>query len=129
MKVLSSTERKEVDRFANYNLSNKYEKCLSIGWCKRGNNINNAWQHVIFIYFYKCKTGRPTLIVFSKFPNIFIISRKCLKHLDQFCFVCGKFMIKEQHRNITHDIKKIYIIYFCCPLGEQDKTWAPHKIC
>ena len=55
--------------------------------------------------------------------------RKCLNHPDRFCFVCGKFTSKKQQRNITHDIKKMYAAYFGCPLGDQDKTWAPHKIC
>ena len=60
----------EVDSFASYYLSREYEKRLSIGRRKRGNNIKIAWQHVILIiYFYRCKIGRPTLIVFSKFPN------------------------------------------------------------
>ena len=61
MKALSDIERKEVDRFASYYLSREYEKCLSIGWCKKDNNINNAWQCVIFIYFYRCKIGRPKI--------------------------------------------------------------------
>ena len=45
-------------------VSKKYKKYLSTGQYKGGNNINNAWQHVIFIYFYKCKIDRSTLIVF-----------------------------------------------------------------
>ena len=44
--------------------------------------------------------------------------RKCLNHPDRFCFVCGKFTSKDQQRNITHDIKKIYAAYFGCPLGD-----------
>ena len=55
--------------------------------------------------------------------------RNCLNHPDRFCFVCGKFASKKQQRNITHDIKKVYAAYFACPLGDQDKTWAPHKKC
>ena len=41
----------EVDSFASYYLSREYEKLLIISWCKGENNINNAWQHIIFIYF------------------------------------------------------------------------------
>ena len=51
MIALSGIEIMEVDSFASYYLSKKYEKCLSIGRHKEGNNINNAWQYVIFIYF------------------------------------------------------------------------------
>ena len=55
--------------------------------------------------------------------------RNCLNHPDRFCFVCGKFTSKKQQRNIIYDIKKMYAAYYGCPLGDQDKTWAPHKIC
>ena len=55
--------------------------------------------------------------------------RKYLNHPDRFCLVCGKYMSKEQQRNITDDVNKMYMIYLDCPLGDQDKTWAPHKIC
>ena len=82
----------------------------------------------IFIYFYRCKIRRPTLIIFSKFPNTFVMRRKCLNYPDRFCFVCGKSSSKEHKRNITHDIKKMYMIYFGCPLGDQDKTRVSHKI-
>ena len=97
----------------------EYEKCLSVGRRKGGNNINNAWQHFICIYFYTCKIGSPTLIVFSKFPNtcIFIMPRKCSNHPVRFYFVCGKFTSKEEQRNITRDIEKIYTIYFGCPFS------------
>ena len=62
------------------------------------------------------------LIVFSKFPNIFIMPRKCLNHPDRFFFVCENFTSKEQQRNINHDIKKVQMIYFGCSLGDQDTT-------
>ena len=77
MKALRAIER--INSFAIYYLSREYEKCLSIRRPKEGNNINNAWQHVIFIYFYMCKIDRPMLIAFSKISNIFIRPRKCLK--------------------------------------------------
>ena len=87
MKELIGIERMGVDSLASYYLSREYKKCLSIGRRKEENNINNLWQHVIFIYFYWCIIiGRPTLIAFSKFQNIFIITRKCLK---QGCPTCG----------------------------------------
>ena len=55
MKALSGIQRMKVDSLASYYLSRKYEKCLKIDRCKGGNNIKNAWQHVIFIYFYRVK--------------------------------------------------------------------------
>jgi len=34
-----------------------------------------------------------------------------------------------QRRKITNELMKIYKLYFGCPLGDQDKSWAPHIIC
>lgn len=55
--------------------------------------------------------------------------RRCINHPNCFCFVCGSFVTKSQRRTISYDLKKIYILYFGCPLGDQDKSWAPHIIC
>ena len=49
MKALSGIERMEENSFKSYYLNLKFEKCLSIDERKGGNNIINAWQHVIFI--------------------------------------------------------------------------------
>jgi len=55
--------------------------------------------------------------------------RQCKNHPDIFCYVCGSFAIKTQRRKITNDLRNIYKLYFGCPLGDQDKAWAPHTIC
>ena len=55
MKALSGIEMTEVDSFESFYLSREYQKCLSVGQRKTGSNNNNAWQHFIFIYFYRCK--------------------------------------------------------------------------
>jgi hypothetical protein len=39
-------------------------------------------------------------------------------------------MTKKIHkRNVTGFIRKVYYAYFCVKLGDQDKSWAPHKVC
>lgn len=38
-------------------------------------------------------------------------------------------MTKKYQRNITDFVKKSYYAYFGVKLGDQDKTWAPHKVC
>ena len=53
--------------------------------------------------------------------------KKHLNHPDRFCLVCVKYMRKEQQKNTTHDVKKMYMIYLGCPLEDQDKTRASHK--
>jgi hypothetical protein len=38
-------------------------------------------------------------------------------------------MIKKHQRNITSFIRKVYCACFGVKLGDQDKSWAPHKVC
>ena len=55
--------------------------------------------------------------------------RVCKTSPNNFCYVCGSFTSKTQRRTITKDLKKIYHLYFACPLGDQEMAWAPHIIC
>ena len=48
---------------------------------------------------------------------------------DKFCYICGKFILSGQERNITEAVKESYKAYFGILLGDQDKTFAPHKCC
>ena len=36
--------------------------------------------------------------------------------------------VKIHKNKITWNIKKMYMAYFACPLGDQDKAWGPQKI-
>jgi hypothetical protein len=38
-------------------------------------------------------------------------------------------MVKKHQQNITVFIRKVYYAYFGVKLGDQDKSWAPHKVC
>jgi hypothetical protein len=38
-------------------------------------------------------------------------------------------MIKKHQRNITDFIRKVYYACFDVKLGDQGKSWAPHKVC
>lgn len=53
----------------------------------------------------------------------------CKNFPDSFCYICGKFVIKKHQSNITDFVKKVYFSYFENKFGDQDKQWAPHKIC
>ena len=55
--------------------------------------------------------------------------RKCCNDPDIFCYICGCFTLPPQRRNITTFIKRMYLAYFKVRLGDQDKSWAPHKVC
>lgn len=55
--------------------------------------------------------------------------RKCCNDPDIFCYICGYFTLAPRRRNITTFVKRVYRAYFKVPLGDQDKNWAPHKVC
>ena len=56
-------------------------------------------------------------------------ARGCVNSPDSFCFICGEYTVKKRQRNISAFIKKVYFAYFSLKLGDQDKPWAPHKVC
>ena len=55
--------------------------------------------------------------------------RKCKNKSDNFCYICGSFVIRKQICNITDKVKQQYSEYFEMKLGDQDKSWAPHVAC
>lgn len=56
-------------------------------------------------------------------------SRGCANSPDSFCYICGTYTVKKQQRNISDFVKKVYFAYFGIKLGDQEKSWAPHKVC
>ena len=57
------------------------------------------------------------------------MSLSCLNSPDSFYYVCGKFTSKPQKRSVSAYIQKVYLAYFGCHLGDQNRVWAPHIIC
>ena len=55
--------------------------------------------------------------------------RKCLNDPDRFCYICGEFTPESLKKPITKQLRVNYKGYFKCPLGDQDKKWAPHIAC
>ena len=55
--------------------------------------------------------------------------RRCKNASDNFCHICGSYTLLKQRRNITDNVKQLYLAYFQMNLGDQDKYWAPHIIC
>lgn len=55
--------------------------------------------------------------------------RKCVNTPDAFCYICGNFTVPSQRANISDFVKRAYLAYFKVKLGDQDKPWAPHKVC
>ena len=53
----------------------------------------------------------------------------CVNDPDIFCYICGRFVPSVQQQNITPFVKNVYYAYFGIKLGDQDKAWAPHRVC
>ncbi|XP_066451739.1 uncharacterized protein [Eleutherodactylus coqui] len=59
-------------------------------------------------------------------------SRSCKHPADSFCYVCGEFLktrAKKSSVQASQRMCEAYKAYFGMPVGDQDKTWAPHFIC
>ena len=55
--------------------------------------------------------------------------RKCLNYPDSFCYICGSFTIPRQRTEIRTFVKEAYYDYFMIKVDDQDKSWAPLKVC
>ena len=56
-------------------------------------------------------------------------SRKCVNSPESFCYMCGIFTIPSQRTNISMFVNNVYLSYFEIALGDQYKSWAPHRVC
>lgn len=45
-----------------------------------------------------------------------------------FCYICRKCTLKNQRRNITTSVKKLYLAYFKVHLGGHDKCGSLHDV-
>ena len=55
--------------------------------------------------------------------------RSCVNDPDIFCYICGEYMKKKHCFNVRDFTKRAYEAYFGMKLEDQDKQWAPHKVC
>ena len=55
--------------------------------------------------------------------------RQCRNNPDVFCCICGEYMMAKYRFNVRDFTKSTCEAYFCMKLWDQDKSWAPHKVC
>ena len=55
--------------------------------------------------------------------------RGCVNDPDIFCYVCGSVVSSVQPQNITSFVKNASYAYFGIKLEDQNKAWAPHRVC
>lgn len=53
----------------------------------------------------------------------------CNKSSDFFCYICGKYTLIGDRRNINQRIRDLYKQYFKLDISNQDKCWVPHIAC
>ena len=58
-----------------------------------------------------------------------VIARQCKTNPNKFCYIRGELTFAKEKHSITSHIKKMYMSYFDCYFGDQDKSWAPHVCC
>ena len=54
--------------------------------------------------------------------------RQCRNHPNVFCYICGESVLEKYHFNARDFTKKAYKAYFGIKLGDQEKSWTPHKV-
>jgi hypothetical protein len=47
--------------------------------------------------------------------------RSCINTPNKFCYGFGQFIVISQSRSLKRAVKKAYVLYFGCPVGDQDK--------
>ena len=55
--------------------------------------------------------------------------RHCTSDPNDFCHICGTYIVKARQRPITDFVRRGYLAYFGIKIGDQDKRWAPHTTC
>ena len=55
--------------------------------------------------------------------------RGCKDCPDNFCYICGKFILKLELQTIIGFVKKSLPVYSDNCIVDQDKAWKLHKIC
>ena len=68
-------------------------------------------------------------VLYEKETEMSIKRRQCRNNPDVFCYICGEYMMAKYRFKVRDFSKKAYEAYFCMKLEDQDKSWAPQKVC
>lgn len=58
-----------------------------------------------------------------------MVNPNCSNSANAFCYICGKYCVTSQRRDLTENTKKYYSLYFARSVEHQHKDWAPHFCC
>ena len=68
-------------------------------------------------------------VIYEKVVEMSTKRRQYRNNLDVFCNICGEYMMAKYRFNVRDFTKRAYEAYFGMKLGDQGKSWAPHKVC
>lgn len=54
---------------------------------------------------------------------------ECVNNQDNFCYVCGEYVVKKNERNFTYLLRENYLQYFGLAAENLDEQWTPSIIC
>ena len=83
------------------------------------------------IYLFAGKLSYIVLneAVYEKVVEMSTKRRQCRNNPDVFCYICGEYIMAKYRFNVRDFTKRAYEAYFDMKLGDQDKSWARHKVC
>ena len=67
--------------------------------------------------------------VYEKAVEMSTKRSQCQNNLEVFCCICNEYMMAKYQFNVKDFTKRAYEAYFGMKLGDQDKSWASHKLC
>ena len=67
--------------------------------------------------------------VYEKVGEMSTKRKQCQINSDVFCCTCGEYVMAKYRFNERDFTKRAYKAYFGMKLEDQDKSWAPHKVC
>ena len=86
---------------------------------------------MVFI-FAKSGFGQPLIFFFiSNFRSRYVLKtdRKCKKHPNRICYICGHMVLTDRQAKITNFVEKKYQACFGVELGDQDKPFSSYICC
>ena len=78
--------------------------------------------------------GKFSYIVLNKAVYVKVVKmstkrRQCRNNPDVFRCICGEYVMAKYRFSVRDLTKRVYEAYFGMRLGDQDKSWIPHKVC
>ncbi|KAM5170537.1 uncharacterized protein ACMZJ9_003440 [Mantella aurantiaca] len=108
-----------------------FSQTAAMGHCRSGNLTLNCLC-VFFLIKAEKSVSMNREIQAEESTRIEMASRGCLRSADAFCYVCGHFIKTRARKYSVKACRKMceaYKAYFGMPVGDQDKSWAPHVTC